>query len=94
MQVFANFAAMGIRQRKQHEELVRQAGAAAAVTMAHDLAHQINNPLQSLTNTLFLAQQSDDPGEQALAGRLEADFNRLAVLAKHLLELPRRLQSS
>ena len=56
--------------------------------MANDLAHQINNPLQSLTNLLFLAKQGAGE-EKALAVRLEDDLARLSVLVKSLLELPR-----
>ena len=59
MQILANFAAMGIRQQHQHERLVSQARASAAADMANDLAHQIDNQLQSLTNLPFLAQESE-----------------------------------
>ena len=59
--------------------------------MANDLAHQINNPLQSVTNILFLAKQNDGIGdEKSLALKLDSDFDRLSLLAKELLELPRR----
>ena len=91
MQILANFAAMGIRQQRQQAKLLSQTSAAAAMTMANDLAHQINNPLQALTNVLYLARQSGGIGdEQSLALKLEADFDRLSALAKNLLELPRR----
>ncbi len=91
MQVLANFAAIAIRQQRLQLKLLAQARAAAAIEMANDLAHQINNPLQSLTNTLFLAKQNAGVGdEQSLALRLEDDFERLAVLVKRLLELPKR----
>lgn len=91
MMVLANFAAMGIRQHRQQESLRKQAAAAAAVAMANDLAHQINNPLQSLTNLLYMAKQSDGVGdEKSLASKLEADFERLSSLAKNLLELPKK----
>jgi len=89
MQILANFAAMGIRQQRQQIRLLAEARASAAVAMANDLAHQINNPLQSLTNVLFLANQSEGVGdEKSLAMKLRQDFERLSVLVKHLLELP------
>ena len=92
MQILANFAAMGIRQQRQQEKLLAQARAAAAISMANDLAHQINNPLQSLTNLLFLAKQSSGIGdEQSLALKLESDFDRLSILTKILLTLPRKI---
>jgi hypothetical protein len=91
MQILANFAAMGIRQQRQQVKLLSQARASAAVAMANDLAHQINNPLQSLTNVLFLAKQGMGIGdERSLALKLEDDFVRLSTLVKTLLELPRR----
>ena len=89
MQVLSNFAAMGIRQQRQTKRLLREAGSSAAIAMANALAHEINNPLQSLTNILFIARQSEGVGdEKSLAIKLEADFERLSVLAKKLLELP------
>jgi GAF domain-containing protein len=91
MQIFASFAAMGIRQQRQQAKLLSQAGAAAAMAMANDLAHQINNPLQALTNLLFLARQGDEVGDgRSLALKLEAEFDRLSMLVKNLLELPKR----
>ena len=56
MQILASYAAMGIRQQSQHIKLLSQARATAAVAMANDLAHQINNPLQGLMNLLYLCQ--------------------------------------
>ena len=91
MQVLANFAAMGIRQQRQQQKLVEQVRTAAAMEMANDLAHQINNPLQGLTNLLFLARHGGGPEHaQSLAEKMEPDFDRLAMLVKHLLELPKR----
>ena len=93
MQVLANFAAMGIRQQSQHSRLLAQARQAAAVAMANELAHQINNPLQSLTNVLFLAKQKDGVGdERSLALKLDEDLQRLSALVKRLLELPKEAQ--
>ena len=89
MQVLTRFAAMGVRQHSQQKRLLQQAGAAAAVALANDLAHQINNPLQSMTNLLYLASQGEGEGK-ALALQLLGDFDRLSTLIKKLLELPRR----
>jgi hypothetical protein len=91
MQILANFAAMGIRHQRQQIKLLAQARATAAVAMANDLAHQINNPLQCLTNVLFLSMQNEAIGdERSLALKLEHDFSRLSSLVKDLLELPKR----
>lgn len=91
MQVLADFAAMGVRQLKQQKLLLEQASAAAAAAMANDLAHQINNPLQSLTNVLYLAVQ-DYTGTDAgtMKQQALADLERLSALVQKLLALPYR----
>ncbi len=89
MQSFAAFAAMAVRQQQQQAALLKQAGATAAAAMAHDLAHQINNPLQSLTNVLFLACQNPANKEVGiLAHELAVDLARLSTLVGKLLEGP------
>jgi len=91
MQVLANFAATGVRQQRQQETLVEHAKATAAAAMANELAHKINNPLQSLTNILYLAAEGQ-AGEdaRALGQRTLADLTRLSVLVEKLLALPHR----
>lgn len=88
LQVLAEFTAMGIRQQRQQKILVDKASAAAAAAMADDLAHKINNPLQSLTNLLYLASQGHN-GEDAKAVGREAlnDLQRLSALVRQLLAI-------
>ena len=89
MEVLANFAAMGVRQQRLQRILMDQATVAAAAAMANDLAHQINNPLQSLTNVVYLAEQGGSgDGAKALAEDLSGDLQRLSGLVKRLLALP------
>ncbi|HMH14293.1 MAG TPA: GAF domain-containing protein [Edaphobacter sp.] len=89
MQVLADFAAMGVRQQRQQKMLLKQATAAAAASMANDLAHQINNPLQSLTNVVYLAAEGPDGGDaKSLAQDLSDHLQRLSILVKKLLALP------
>ncbi len=89
MEMLADFAAMAMLQLRQRALLVAKTSAAAAATMANDLAHQINNPLQSLTNQLFIAQQQPEgTGERSLADDLAPDLDRLSTLVKKLLALP------
>ena len=91
MQILANFAAMGIRQQRQQAALLSKARVTSAAAMANDLAHQINNPLQGLTNVIYLAKQTEGMGdERSLALKLEHDLSRLSGLVKTLLELPKR----
>lgn len=89
MALLADFAAMGVRHQRQQSILLQQAAAAAAAAMANDLAHQINNPLQSLTNLLFLAG-GDSHGDTAreLARQALPELSRLSLLVSRLLSLP------
>jgi len=89
MEMLANFAAMAVRQQRQQRLLVAQAEANAAAAMANDLAHQINNPLQSLTNCAYIASENtSDPATQNLARNMSADLERLSTLTKKLLAVP------
>ena len=89
MKMLADFAAMGIRHQRQQTLLMEQERATAAANMANGLAHKINNPLQSLTNILYLAangsagQDARDVGQKALD-----DLRRLSSLVQELLALP------
>lgn len=89
MQVLASFAAIGVRQQRQRKLILEQAGAAAAATMANELAHEINNPLQVLTNSVYLAahaKSSDDT--RAIAQNMSEPLHRLTTLVAKLLALP------
>jgi hypothetical protein len=89
MQVLANFAAMGVRQQRQQKLLLEQASAAAAAAIANDLAHQINNPLQSVANLLYLGANGQSGGDaRTLAQELSEPVERLSVLVRELLALP------
>jgi GAF domain-containing protein len=88
METLAGFAALAVRQLKEHEARLRQERSVAAIKMANELAHQINNPLQGITNQLYLADQGKDEGERRIAAALMPEFDRLNKVAKQLLELP------
>lgn len=89
MEVLSNFAAMGVRQQRQQQCLLEHASAEAAAAMANDLAHRINNPLQSLTNLVYIAAEGDGAGEtKALATALSEHLARLTILVSELLTLP------
>lgn len=89
MQTLADFAAMAVRQQRQRSALLSQATAAAASAMANDLAHQINNPLQSLTNLVYIALHGQSGTDaRTLAMDMTPDLQRLSKLVKELLALP------
>jgi len=89
MRTLADFATIAMRNRRQQETMVKQAELAAAASMADRLAHQINNPLQSLTNLVYLgglAAEFEDATE--LAAAMKPDLERLTVLVRELLAVP------
>jgi hypothetical protein len=59
MTMLADYAAMGYRQQRMQSRLVAQERLAAAAEMANHLAHEINNPLQSMTNSAYLIAQGN-----------------------------------
>jgi signal transduction histidine kinase len=89
MQLLAEFAAMAVRHRKQQQSLLEKTSAAAAAAMANQLAHEINNPLQSLTNLLYMAVEGLELSEAREVNRQAlADLERLTSLVRKLLQLP------
>jgi hypothetical protein len=89
MTMLADFAAMGYRQQKQQARLIAQERAGAAAQMANQLAHEINNPLQSMTNAAYLIAEGTGEGDPRILGReLSNDIRRLSGLVKQLLSLP------
>jgi signal transduction histidine kinase len=89
MSLLADFAAMAVRHERQQRTLMHQTSAAAAAAMANDLAHQINNPLQSLVNLAYLAAEGQSGSDaKTLAMELSDHLRRLSVLVNKLLALP------
>jgi hypothetical protein len=89
MTMLADFAAMGYRQLKQQARLIAQERATSAAQMANRLAHQINNPLQSMTNVAFLVAEGGPGCDTKELGRnLSKDIQRLSSLVTELLSLP------
>jgi hypothetical protein len=89
MRVLADFAATGVRQQRQQKLLIEQASATATAALANNLAHKINNPLQALTNLLYLAGEGHYGAEATALGHEAAgDLDKLSVLVRKLLEIP------
>jgi len=84
MQALANFAATGVRLQQQQKLLMEQAATAAEVAMANNLAHQINNPLQGLMQTVFLFGKGS-PEPAVFAQQAMGEVSRLSDLVKRLL---------
>jgi phosphoglycerate-specific signal transduction histidine kinase len=81
----ADFASIVIRHQHHQELLTESEKARAAGEMAHKLAHRINNPLQSLTNLIFLARKGIGNNEELLI-QAEADLDRLSRQVATLLK--------
>ena len=89
MTMLADYAAMGFHQQKQNARLIAQERSSAAAHMANRLAHQINNPLQSMTNAAFLLEEGDSMCDSRELGReLSSDIRRLSIIVSELLSLP------
>jgi hypothetical protein len=84
MQALADFAATAYSIILHHRQQLAEAGRIGSAAMAHDLAHSINNPLQSVTNSLFLAQAG---GPEAADHTIQAalEVARLSSLVKGLI---------
>jgi hypothetical protein len=88
LQSLADIAAIGVRHQRDRAEQLRQAAAEATAALANDLAHQINNPLQSLVLTIFLAEKESADNKLLIHKAME-DLNRLTGLVKQLLNIHR-----
>jgi signal transduction histidine kinase len=61
---------------------------AATARMADTLAHQINNPLQALGNSLYLMQEAGlDGAIQELLATSRASYDRVAQITRRLLSI-------
>ncbi len=89
MTMLADFAAMGYKQQKMQARLIAQERNAAAIQMANQLAHEINNPLQGMTNAAFLVSQSPEGDTNKTLGlQLAHDIGRLSGVVKRILAIP------
>jgi len=89
MQALADFASMAVVHQRQQAAMIRQGSAAAAAKVANDLAHEINNPLQSLMNLVYVASAGNGGGDaKVLAEELSDHILRLTLLVGKLLQQP------
>jgi signal transduction histidine kinase len=89
MQTLANFAATAVRQLRLRDLALDRARATAAAAIANDLAHQINNPLQSLTNLVYLADSDEKTTiPKRVTQSMAVNLDRLTDLVQKLLAIP------
>jgi PAS domain S-box-containing protein len=81
---------------KKSEEVLRTAEKLSAVgRLAASIAHEINNPLASVTNLLYLARTSDDLAEvQGFLDTAERELRRVSVISNQTLRFYRQTTSS
>ncbi|MGH9585891.1 MAG: ATP-binding response regulator [Acidobacteriaceae bacterium] len=74
-------------QKKLQEAMRMSERLAATGRLAHTIAHEINNPLEALSNLLYLVQQQEDLSKEARAylqqGSIELD--RISQITKQIL---------
>ena len=80
----ADFAAIAIRHQRQVSSLRAQERDLASAERANQLAHQINNPLQSLTNALYLVSR-DESNATAYMEYAQRELQTLSDLVRKLL---------
>jgi signal transduction histidine kinase len=78
-------------QRSADEEHRRAEKLSAAAQLASSLAHEINNPLQSLTNLLALISYrfATDKTGRGISALAEKELSRITHITKHMLALSR-----
>ena len=76
-------------QKATEAALMEQEKLATATKLLNELAHNINNPLQSLTNLVYLAAETQNGTDaKTLAQEMSNDLKRLSELVRKMLELP------
>jgi len=80
-------AMLEITQRKQSEAALRQSEKLAAVgRLASTIAHEVNNPLESVTNLLYLARTTTDmPSIQGYLDTAERELRRVSAITSTTL---------
>ncbi len=80
--------AIDITDRKQAEEALRTSEKLAATgRLAASIAHEINNPMASVTNLLYLLQQQPGlpPAAQQYASMAQDEMSRVAHITRQML---------
>lgn len=89
-------AAADITERKQAEEALRRSEKlAAAGRLAATIAHEINNPLEALTNFIYLARRASEvEAARDYLSSAEEELGRISHLTKQTLGFYREMKGS
>jgi signal transduction histidine kinase len=78
--------------RRAQQLLLRSEKLTAVGQLASTIAHEINNPLEAVTNLLYLARHSDDVSEiHTYLGTGEDELRRVAAITSQTLRFHRQL---
>jgi PAS domain S-box-containing protein len=81
-------------QRKTELALIQSEKLAVVGRMAASIAHEINNPLESVTNLLYLAERSSDLAEiKDFVQMAEQELRRVAAIANQTLRFHKQSSS-
>jgi signal transduction histidine kinase len=84
-------AASDITARKQAEQALLSAEKLAVVgRLASSIAHEINNPLEAVTNLLYLAEQTADPETKSTLAAAQQELQRISQIAANTLRFNRQ----
>lgn len=84
-------AASDITARKQAEQALIAAEKLAIVgRLASSVAHEINNPLEAMTNLLYLAEQTADPETKLNLVAAQQELQRVSQIAANTLQFNRK----
>jgi PAS domain S-box-containing protein len=82
------------QQRKAEYALIQSEKLAVVGRLAASIAHEINNPLESVTNLLYLATHSDDSGKvKEYIDTAERELRRVSAIANQTLRFHKQATS-
>ena len=77
--------------KQTREALVRSEKLAVVGRLAASISHEINNPLEAVTNLIFLiAQCSAEPATREWASQADKELTRVAHIVRHTLRFNRQ----
>ena len=81
-----------ITERRQAQEALRQSEKLAAVgRLASSIAHEINNPLEAVTNLVYLARAGDlPPSAASLLDQADKELRRVSLITTETLRFHRQ----
>ncbi|MBS1801296.1 MAG: PAS domain-containing protein [Acidobacteria bacterium] len=79
-------------QKKSEQALVQSEKLAAVGRLASSISHEINNPLEAITNLLYLISESDDlpPGLMEYVRTAQSELSRVCEIATQTLRFHRQ----